>query len=98
MRTIAVILTFVIGVSVPKFGLFVNLLGAMSGTILAFVMPVIIYNKVYGAELSHFRQFLHFALIVFGVVVGTMATTISLFELIKAFGQKTATELTSVLT
>jgi proton-coupled amino acid transporter len=47
MRTIAVLLTFVIAVSVPKFGLFVNLMGAMSGTVLAFVMPIMIYNKVY---------------------------------------------------
>ena len=47
MRMIAVLLTFVIAVSVPKFGLFVNLMGAMSGTVLAFVMPIMIYNKVY---------------------------------------------------
>jgi len=47
MRTIAVLLTFVIAVSVPKFGLFVNLMGAITGTVLAFVMPIMIYNKVY---------------------------------------------------
>jgi hypothetical protein len=41
---------------------------------------------------------LHFALVVFGVIVGAMATAISLFELMKAFGQKTVSELTGDFT
>jgi proton-coupled amino acid transporter len=88
VRTLSVLFTFIIAVSVPKFGLFVNLLGAMSGTVLAFVMPTMIYNKVYKDEISRVRQFIHFVLVVFGVIVGTMASAISLFELIKAFGEQ----------
>ena len=97
VRTLLVLFTFVIAVSVPKFGLFVNLLGALSGTVLAFVLPIMIYNKVFKNELSRCKEFVHFALVVFGVIVGTMASAISMFELIKAFGQQPDTQLTGEL-
>ena len=37
---------------VPKFGLFINLVGAFACTVLAFIMPVWIYNKLHKDEIS----------------------------------------------
>ena len=39
-RTLHVLLTGVLAVSIPKFGLFINLIGALSCTCLVFVFPV----------------------------------------------------------
>lgn len=90
-RTFVVLFTYAVAVSVPKFGLFVNLLGAVSGTVLAFVMPIAIYNKVFKDEITQRRKLIHSTLIVFGVAVGTLATAISIYELYKAFGKSEQT-------
>lgn len=88
MRTLCVLFSYIIAVSVPKFGLFVNLIGALSGTVLSFVMPIMIYNKVFASEMSCKRKMLHIALILFGCVVGVIAAAISIFDLIEAFKEK----------
>jgi amino acid permease len=85
-RTLLVLFTFIVAVSVPKFGLFVNLLGALSGTALAFVMPILIYNELHKDEITRGRSVMHILLLTFGCIVGTIASAISLYELIKAFG------------
>lgn len=82
MRTVCAILTLLIAISIPKFGLFVNLIGAMAGTILAFIMPIYIYNKAFENEMTKKLYFWHSALVAFGVSVGMVASTISLYELI----------------
>lgn len=73
---------------VPQFGLFLNLLGALTGTALVFIMPATIYNRVYKDEITCVRKVMHFILLLFGCVVGLIASTISLFELIEALGYK----------
>jgi amino acid permease len=87
-RTMLVACTFVIAISIPKFGLFVNLLGALSGTVLAFIMPIMIYDQVHKENISNIRKFAHRILIVFGVVVGCLATAMSVYELYKAFKEQ----------
>lgn len=46
-RTFAVIGTALVAMSVPKFGLFINLVGSVACTALAFVIPVLIYNNAF---------------------------------------------------
>ena len=88
MRTLLVFVTFFFAVSIPKFGLFVNLIGAMSGTVLAFVMPIYIYNKAFEDEMTKTLRFWHTVLVAFGICVGTIASTMSLYELIEAFSEE----------
>jgi hypothetical protein len=40
MRTAVVLMTGVLAMSIPKFGLFINLTGAFACTTLAFILPV----------------------------------------------------------
>ena len=42
-----VILTAIMAMIVPKFGLFINLIGAFACTALAFVLPVRMYDKLF---------------------------------------------------
>jgi len=51
-RTQCVSLTSIIAMSVPRFGLFINLVGSVACTALAFVFPVLIYNKTFEKEIS----------------------------------------------
>jgi amino acid permease len=40
MRTLIVLMTGILAMSIPKFGLFINLTGAFACTALAFILPV----------------------------------------------------------
>ena len=46
-RSIAVILTAVSAMVIPRLGLFLNLVGSFACTALAFILPVVIYDKLH---------------------------------------------------
>lgn len=54
-RTSFVLLTAVGAMVVPKFGLFINLIGAFACTALAFILPVRIYDKTHKEEITRRR-------------------------------------------
>jgi len=75
---------------VPKFGLFINLIGSFACTALAFIMPVYIYNKIHADEITHRRKMIHYVLVIFGCICGTISFVVSLKEIIKAFSEPDA--------
>lgn len=84
-RTTAVTLSAVSAMVIPKLGLFLNLIGSFACTALAFVLPVIIYDKLHKATISRRRTWFHLFLITFGLVAGTLSSVISVFKLVDAF-------------
>ena len=88
LRTITLIACAIAAMVVPKFGLFINLVGAFACTLLVFVLPVQIYNKAYNGALSTWRKYFHYALVTFGIIVGSIATVVSVYELINAFAHE----------
>lgn len=92
LRTITLIACAIAAMVVPKFGLFINLVGAFACTLLVFVLPVWIYNKAHKGALNTVRRYFHYALVIFGIIVGSIATIVSIYELIKAFAHEDATE------
>lgn len=81
--------------SVPKFGLFINLVGSVACTALAFVIPVLIYNRAYALEISKKRIWGHRALVVGGCICGSMSFYSSVNNIIAALGE--GDEMTSGL-
>ena len=71
----------------PKFGLFISLSGAFACTALAFVMPTLMFDKLYAAELTPKRKIGHKLLIIFGIMCGTISFIMSSIEIIKAFSE-----------
>ena len=55
-RTIAVAMAGILAMVVPKFGLFINLMGAFSCTALAFIMPILLYNKAFDSSIGDMRR------------------------------------------
>ena len=70
---------------VPKFGLFINLVGAFSCTALAFVLPVYMYNKTHQDSLTKRWKFAHMSLLLFGCICGAISFIVSIVEITKAF-------------
>lgn len=70
---------------VPKFGLFINLTGAFACTALAFVLPALIFNKVFEGKISLNQKRFNSFVIVFGTLCGAISFFESLLALIYAF-------------
>ena len=88
LRTMLVLLSAVFAVIVPKFGLFINLIGAFACTSLAFILPVRIYDKLHKDEMTSLKKCMHLTLVVFGCIVGAISFCMSFYELIKAFSEE----------
>jgi amino acid permease len=73
--------------SVPKFGLFINLVGSVACTALAFVVPVLIYNRAFALEISRRRIWAHRALMLIGCVCGGMSFYVSIYNIVVAVGE-----------
>ena len=85
VRTILVFLTATSALIVPKFGLFINLIGSFACTALAFILPVQMYNITHQDELSKRTKIAHTILMVFGTVCGCISFVVSIMEIISAF-------------
>jgi len=86
-RTSAVILTAIIAMSVPKFGLFINLVGSVACTALAFIIPIKIYNTVFVKEITKVRKWLHLGIVVAGLIGGSLSFAISIYNIVLAFSE-----------
>jgi len=87
-RSIAVLFTGVTAMTVPKFGLFINLVGSVACTILAFIVPVLCYDKAFENELTKEKRYLHMALCVIGAIGGGLSFYVSCQNIVLAFGDE----------
>lgn len=86
-RTSLVLMTAFGAMVVPKFGLFINLIGAFACTALAFILPVRIYDLTHYEEMSNRRKWMHRMLMCFGIICGLISFIMSVKDLAKAFSE-----------
>ncbi len=75
-------MTAVVAMVVPKFGLFINLVGSFACTALGFVIPVLIYNKAFDQEITKLWLWLHRLLMIFGVIAGSISFYVSIVNIV----------------
>ena len=88
LRTIIVVFTGIVAQIIPKFGLFINLTGAFSCTLLAFLLPIHMYNTLNKDSLSTRQKYFHYFLLVFGSCAGSVSFFMSLGEILAAFSEE----------
>eukprot|EP00939_MAST-03C_sp_MAST-3C-sp1_P003397 g3397.t1 len=81
-RTAVVILSAAVAMAVPKFGLFINVVGAVAGSLLAFILPSIFYMQLNDQGLG-WRDWRCLGALVFGVVGGAVSLVVSIIEFVK---------------
>ena len=84
-RTFVVIFCGIIAISVPKFGLFLDFIGAFTGTVLCFILPVLFYNKTFHGSISCSRKVVNWGILIIGCTFGGISAGASFISLIKAF-------------
>jgi proton-coupled amino acid transporter len=81
LRTVMVLTTAWIAVSVPQFGFFLSLVGSSVCTLLSFVLPAWIHLRVFGDEMSMLSRAFDWFFIVGGIVFGILGTRSSLADI-----------------
>lgn len=81
-RTLVVIFWGIVAIIVPKFGLFLDFIGAFSGTVLCFVLPVLYYNKAFKDEITKWRLAINYSILIVGSVFGGVSAVASFFAIL----------------
>ena len=80
-----VVLTAIVAMNVPKFSLFIGLTGSVAGTLLAFILPALLYNKAFESTISKKKRYFNRFVIILGVVAGSISFLQSFYEIVEAF-------------
>lgn len=76
----------IIAICIPDVGLLISLFGAVGSSMLAIIIPPVLYLKLHRHSLSLTSRVLHYAIIVVGVA-GMIAGTIqAVVDIVKSFG------------
>ena len=62
-----------LGYYIPNLGQLFNLQGALTGTCLSFIFPITFYFKVFGDKISDVEKTVYTAILVIGVVGGSLS-------------------------
>lgn len=88
-RTIIVIVTFMLAISVPKLNLLMDLIGSVTGTTLSLILPAIIHIAAFWDETRGFGKFrlllVDSFIIAFGLVAGASGSVFSFISIIESF-------------
>lgn len=88
-RTLLVVLTFLLAVSVPKLNLLMGLIGSLTGTLLSLILPALIHLAAFWDEMRGTSRLMIIAIdmfiILFGTVAGVCGATSSMTSIINSF-------------
>lgn len=88
-RTLVVILTFVLAISVPKLNLLMDLIGSITGTMLSLILPALIHMAAFWEDLKGTNKIImilvNSLIITFGLLAGISGTIFSAASIIKSF-------------
>lgn len=83
LRSLLVIITTIIAISIPYFSLFVSLVGALGSSVLAFILPCVFHLKLF-PNISKPKRIGNWMLAIFGVTASFVATTVTVYQIIIA--------------
>ncbi len=82
-RIFVALLCCTLGHTIPNLGQFLNFLGALTGTLITFIFPIVGFLKVFGFNsLTKHEKLLCGGTLMYGIIGGTIASTFALNELI----------------
>ena len=84
IRVAVILVTTLLALAVPDFGLACNLVGSVANTLVGLIMPPLFYRKLMGDRLTNRERTICATIVVFGtvlMVVGTTVTVIAIVDL-----------------
>lgn len=88
-RTLIVIFTFVVAISVPKLNLLMDLIGSITGTTLSLIFPALIHIAAFWQDTKGFSRvgmvLVDSLIIIVGVTAGLCGSVSSMISIVKSF-------------
>jgi len=85
LRSVVVLIAIGVSISVPFFGLFLNLVGAFSNSAASFILPPFFHLKIFGEASSRFTRVKNVSIVVFGVLASAASCIATIQAIIQAF-------------
>lgn len=89
LRALLVLVSWGVAVGIPRFELCLALVGSLTTTVLAFILPPLFHLRLKWKYTTVVRNMFHIALLVMGILVTVLATGINLYMAIKDKGGST---------
>jgi len=86
IRVTIVAISLIVAVFIPFLGLITNLIGGFSAVLAAFIIPPIIYLKLYWYHLPNPEIIVCLAIILFGIIGLSVSSSQSVYEIIQQIG------------
>lgn len=83
LRALLVLVSWGVAVGIPRFELCLALVGSLTTTILAFILPPLFHLRVLWKSTGVARRVFHMLLLLLGIVITVGATSINLYMAIK---------------
>jgi len=83
LRTLTVIITILLAIGIPHFGLFMSLIGAFGSSLLAFILPTIFHIKLFWGKHHPLRLTINIIIIIFGVIASGISTTVTVIQIVE---------------
>ena len=92
LRGVLVLVSWSVAVGIPRFELCLALVGSLTTTVLAFVLPPLFHLKLMWRSVDMRLNVFHLILLVVGIVITVGATSINLYMAIHGGGGETPCE------
>lgn len=86
LRGFLVLVSWSVAVGIPRFELCLALVGSLTTTVLAFVLPPLFHLKLMWRLVDMKKNIFHLFLLILGVMITVLATSINLYMAIKGGG------------
>ena len=68
MRTLVLIITTLVSLTITDITVFFSIAGALFSGIIAFILPPLFYNKQFSSTISPVKKWANYLIVLFGVV------------------------------
>ena len=76
-RCVVIVTVALVAMVIPNFTDFLNITGAVGGCLVAIIMPPLLYNLEFGADMGDKQYYFNWSIIVFGIIGAAMSLTTS---------------------
>ena len=83
LRSSTVMITILVAVGIPHFGLFMSLVGSLGGAALAFVLPTIFHLKLFWGRHHPLRFISSILITFFGVAASAISTAVTVIQIVE---------------
>jgi proton-coupled amino acid transporter len=87
IRTVLVMLTLLCAATIPKFGTFVAIVGSVSCSLIAFILPAAFSLKLHQEEAGSTKTYIKWGMLLFGVLGGVISLVLEIDDLAESIGQ-----------